>query len=255
MYYYNMNKMTAFSVPASEHSTITSWMRKGEKAAYRNILKKFGGKYPIFACVSDSYNVFEATDMWAEMKDDIIKCGSMLVIRPDSGNPVEVVMRLILMLDSKFGHTMNKKGYRVLNHVRILWGDGIEEGVISEILYTLMGYGFSAENLTYGMGGALLQKIDRDTQKFAMKCSFGIIDDEEVEIYKDPITDAGKASKRGQQMLYKAANDGSFITRKENEYINGKIDGVEYTEALETIWDTGVLFVDDNFDQVRARAA
>lgn len=249
MYYYNEEEVISHSIPASEHSTITSWMRKGEKEAYRNMLEQFGGKYPMFACVIDSYNPFEAADMWADMKDDIIQLGSMVVIRPDSGNPAEVVTKLILLLDSKFGHTMNSKGYRVLNHVRILQGDGIEEESINEILTSVMGYGFSAENISFGMGGALLQKIDRDTQRFAMKASAGFIGGKWVDIYKDPITDQGKRSMRGRLMLIKNETTNEYATVTE-----GSPQVADWKDALEVMWQDGDLLIDEKFTDIRERA-
>lgn len=242
MYYYNVDKMTAFSVPAAEHSTITTWMRKREREAYANMLEQFGGKFPIISIVCDSYNPFIAAEIFGELKEDVIKCGSMLVVRPDSGNAVEVVTRLILILDSKFGHTMNKKGFRVLNHVRILWGDGINETTITDILTTIMGYGFSAENMVFGMGGALLQQIDRDTQKFAMKASVAVVNGVEIDVYKDPITDSVKQSKRGRQELY-ISDTGVYYTERE---------GKEGGQLIE-IWDTDILTFEDNFDDMRLR--
>jgi nicotinamide phosphoribosyltransferase len=116
-----------------------------------------------------------------------------------------------------------------------------------------MGYGFSADNLVFGMGGALLQKIDRDTQKFAMKASAGYINGEWVDIYKDPVTDSGKKSKRGRQMLYQQVNGGSYITRTENARVNGRIDGIDFIEALETIWENGKLLIEENFTTIRNR--
>jgi nicotinamide phosphoribosyltransferase len=250
MYYYNSKTMTAFSIPASEHSTITSWLRPGERAAYQNMLRQFGGKFPLFAVVSDSYDLFAAAEIWASLKEDIIKCGSMVVIRPDSGDPAAVVTKLILLLDAKFGHTMNSKGFRVLNHVRIIQGDGIDEQSITDILTSIMGYGFSAENLAFGMGGALLQKLDRDTMKWAMKASAGIVDGEEIEIFKDPITDTGKRSKRGRQMLYQHIDTKEYQTALENQPLPD-----EWQPVLEEIFDTGVLLIEDEFETVRARAA
>jgi nicotinamide phosphoribosyltransferase len=244
MYYYNHPTMTAFSVPAAEHSTITSWLRKRERDAYANMLEQFGGKYANISVVSDSYDIYKAVDIWGEFKEDIIKCGSMLVIRPDSGEAKSVVIKLLLKLDAKFGHTMNAKGFRVLKNVRILWGDGIDEESIIDILTAMMGYNFSVENILFGMGGALLQKVDRDTQKFAMKASAAIVAGQEIEVYKDPITDQGKQSKRGRQMLYKDS-EGVFYTDKEGN------DSIEY---LHSISDTGKLLFDDNFADIRIRS-
>ena len=111
MRYYNTKDMPGFSVPASEHSTITSWTRPKEKNAYENMFNQFGGEYPIVSVVSDSYDVFHAVEnIWGdELKDMVTASGSMLVVRPDSGEPAEVVAKIALLLDAKFGSTLNDK--------------------------------------------------------------------------------------------------------------------------------------------------
>lgn len=200
MYYYDSD-VCGFSIPASEHSTITIWGRKGENKAYRNMLKKF--PKGSVACVSDSYDIFRATrDLWGnELRQEVMNRDGVLVIRPDSGDPLSVIPVLLKILGKQFGYTVNSKGYKVLHKsVRLIWGDGINEKSIQEILTMLISKGWSADNLAFGMGGALLQGVNRDTQKFAMKASAALVDGEWVDIYKDPITDIGKASKRGIQM-------------------------------------------------------
>jgi len=245
MKYYNAD-MPAFSVPAAEHSSITTWQRKGEAAAYANMFKQFGGKYQNIAVVSDSYNIFNAVEkIWGEeLKADVIDSGSTLVIRPDSGDPATVVCKLAMILDVTYGSTPNHKGYKVLNHVRILQGDGIVEETIRDILSALRGYGFSAENVLFGQGGGLLQQLDRDTCKFAFKASWAVINGEVIDVFKDPITDSGKRSKKGRLDLYQASN-GDYYTGPE-----GKGGGL-----LRTVWENSELLIDQNFIEVRARAA
>ena len=112
MKYYNTRNMLGFSVPAAEHSSITTWLKKGELAAYRNMLKQFGGKYPIISVVSDSYDIYNAVgELWGkELKEEVIQCGSMLVIRQDSGNPAELVSKIAMWIDSTYGRCVNTKG-------------------------------------------------------------------------------------------------------------------------------------------------
>lgn len=247
MKYYNMSSVTAFSVPAAEHSSITTWMKKGELDAYRNMLKQFKG-YPIISVVSDSYDIFNAVEnLWGgELKDEVIKCGSMLVIRPDSGEPAEVVSKIAMLLDATFGSTINSKGYKVLNNTRILQGDGINEDSVRDILAALRGYGFSADNVVFGMGGALLQQVNRDTQKFAMKASWALIDGEEVEVFKDPITDSGKRSKKGLLGLAQDDN-GEFYTYSKRER-------TPRANKLEIVYDDCKLIKEYTFVEVRERA-
>ena len=98
----------------------------------------------------------------------------------------------LVLLDEAFGHTVNGKGYKVLNHVRVIQGDGINPNSIRAILERATSAGYAADNLTFGMGGALLQHLNRDTQNFALKCSAARIDGRWIDVYKDPVTDKGK---------------------------------------------------------------
>ncbi len=134
--------MAAFSIPAAEHSTITSWGRENEAAAYANMVDQFGGEGKIYAVVSDSYNIFEACDrLWGqELRQRVIDKGGMLVIRPDSGDPVDVTLRCIGLLASRFGYTTNSKGFMVLKHCRLIYGDGMDL-----LACTVMRYPFGAE--------------------------------------------------------------------------------------------------------------
>jgi nicotinamide phosphoribosyltransferase len=203
--HYYQHPMAAFSIPAAEHSTITSWQRDGELAAYKNMLDKFAKPGAILAVVSDSYDLWEAIDhLWGDkLKQQIIDSGATVVIRPDSGDPVAVVSEVLQRLDRRFGSTINSKGYKVLNYVRVIQGDGINAQSLAAILKASQDLGFSASNIAFGMGGALLQQIDRDTQKFAIKCSEVTINGQNIPVYKDPATDHGKRSKQGRLALVK----------------------------------------------------
>ena len=178
--------MAGYSIPAAEHSTITSWGREREVDAYRNMLRQFGKPGAIVAVVSDSYDIYRAiSEHWGTtLRDAVIASGATLVIRPDSGDPVEVVAESLRRLDEAFGHVINGKGYRVLNHVRVIQGDGINPDTIRAILQRITGDGYAADNVAFGMGGALLQRLDRDTQKFALKCSAARVDGEWVDVYR-----------------------------------------------------------------------
>jgi nicotinamide phosphoribosyltransferase len=224
--------MSGFSIPASEHSSITSWGKDREVDAYRNMLNKFAKPGALVACVSDSYDLYNAVEnLWGgTLKDEVVNSGAVLVVRPDSGNPPEVVLKTAQLLDSKFGSTYNTKGYKVLNHVRIIQGDGINEESIRQILSILEQNGFSATNIAFGMGGALLQQVNRDTQKFAMKCSSAVINNKQVDVYKDPKTDHGKKSKKGrldlvllQNKFETVAGDNNFGSVLKTVFENGKI--------------------------------
>ena len=246
--FYN-EPMAGFSIPAMEHSTVTSWGRDGEETSFRNMIKQNAKPGGLIACVSDSYNIYEACKLWGtKLKQDVLDSGATVVVRPDSGDPAEVVLDCIRILDEYFGHTVNDKGYKVLNNVRVIQGDGIDHTTIRAILFVTDMAGYSADNITFGQGGALLQQVNRDTMKFAMKCSsIGIRGDEATllwrDVYKDPITDHGKTSKKGRVTLMKddAGN-----------YFSGVEDWPK--TALEEVFRDGKLVRDMTFPQVRANA-
>jgi len=204
-------KMPGASIPASEHSTITSWGREHEIDAMKNMLDK----YPtgMVACVSDSFNIYDACDKkWGQiLKEQICSRDGILVVRPDSGEPKEIVPELLEKLAAAFkagtcgpspGTKKNEKGYLVLDpHVRLIQGDGVNTKTVLEILEEVKSRGYSADNVTFGSGGALLQRMDRDTQKIAFKCCQISVKGKKSDVYKDPIHDKGKKSKMGEMFL------------------------------------------------------
>ncbi|MDQ3798490.1 MAG: nicotinate phosphoribosyltransferase [Acidobacteriota bacterium] len=248
--FYN-EPMAGFSIPAAEHSTITSWGRESETEAYRNMLRQFAKPGATVAVVSDSWNIYNAVEkIWGErLRQEVVDSGATVVIRPDSGEPVEVVSRVAQILDEKFGATTNSKGYKVLKNVRIIQGDGVNEQSIRDILTSLKNLGFSASNIAFGIGGALLQKIDRDTLKFAYKCSAVVVDGELRDVYKQPITDAGKNSKKGRLDL---------ILDENGEYRTVRLENIETAAAensqLQIVFENGEVLIDDNLEAIRKRA-
>ena len=123
-------------------------------------------------------------NIWGtKLKDAVMARDGTLVVRPDSGDPLEVDLKLLELLGDKFGYSVNEKGYKVLDpHVRIIQGDGIDIVMLENILRHLKDNGWSADNIAFGSGGGLLQKLNRDTQKCAFKCSLAIVDGEEVAL-------------------------------------------------------------------------
>lgn len=234
------------SVPAAEHSTITSWGKAREVDAYRNMIKQFGDSFPIYAVVSDSYNIFEACEKhWGEeLKDEVLNAKGTLVVRPDSGDPVSTVVKVVGILAEKFGYTKNERGYKVLNKVRVIQGDGINPTSIEAILNALKLNGYSADNVAFGMGGALLQNVNRDTFGFAMKASAALISDEWVDVYKDPVA-GGKTSKKGR-MAVTRVNGELAAVRQEN--LMGKSE-------LEVVFKDGKLVREQTLNEIRALAA
>lgn len=247
--YYN-EPIAGFSIPAAEHSTITSWGHDREADAYRNMLKQFGREGSLLAVVSDSYDIFNAAEnLWGgELRQEVIDSGATVVIRPDSGDPLTVVREVAVLLEKKFGVSINDKGYKVLNNVRIIQGDGINIDSITDILSGLKEMGFSADNIAFGMGGALLQAPQRDDQKFAMKCSAALVNGEWVEVFKDPITDPGKRSKKGRVDLIWDCGIGSCGYRTVPEEFSSD------KSVLDTVFLNGKLLNEMTFSDIRANA-
>mmetsp|Transcript_63779 Transcript_63779/g.103318 ORF Transcript_63779/g.103318 Transcript_63779/m.103318 type:complete len:524 (+) Transcript_63779:88-1659(+) len=282
--YYGATKAAGGSVPASEHSTITSWGVDGECAAMKNMLEQ----YPtgIVACVSDSFDLFRACkDYWGTELKDLIKGRisgekfGRLVVRPDSGDPAEICTQVIKILLEQFKEdvTVTSTGHKMLPpYIRVLQGDGVDWEAIPHILQTLMDNGIAADNIGFGSGGALLQKLNRDTFKCAFKCADIIINGKSREVFKDPITDKGKASKKGRLTLqlvegstfseadkYKprdATNpepggtgflhysaDGKYVT-----IASGKGDPAK--DIMVDVFRNGVLLKDYTLEDIRKRA-
>lgn len=238
-------EMAGFSIPAAEHSTMTAWGKDGERAAYRNMIKTYGGKDKLLAIVPDAYDIYNATKniIGKELKQDIIDSGATVVVRPDSGDPATVVVKVMELLNENFHSVMNSKGYRLLNNVRVLQGDGINNESIPEILEAVKKARFSTDNLAFGMGGGLLQQNNRDTQKFAMKASAMLIDGKWVDIWKDPVTDSGKRSKRGRITLVRDDFNG-YRTVRESEV-------GDQVEVMNTVFENGKILKTYTFDEIR----
>jgi len=251
--YYQATKIYGMSVPATEHSIMTLLGEAGEKEIFKHVLTAYPSG--ILSCVSDSYNIFNAIENYwgGELRDQILKRDGTLVIRPDSGDPVTTLLKVFDLLFEKFGFTVNQKGYRVLpSQVRVIQGDGIDLQSIPLIYDALHKKGISAENLVLGMGGALLQKVNRDTQKFALKCSYAEINGQAVKVRKQPVemNEEGqliksfKTSKAGRLKLINV--DGRFQTVE--EHTNNDVD------LLETVFENGVIAKQHTFEEIRNRA-
>ncbi len=243
-YYHPGDQLIGASIPASEHSTITSWGADNELEAMRNMLKSYPTGH--VACVSDSYNIWRAcSEYWGKtLRKDVLSRNGTLVVRPDSGDPASVDVRCLQLLGEALGQTTNDKGYKVLHpKVRLIQGDGVSYESIGEILEAMVFDGWAAENIAFGSGGALLQKLDRDTQKFAFKCSAIRVNGEWNDVYKQPITDPGKQSKRGRLRLIQNHGWNSFATS------NG-----EGEDVLQDVFLNGDVVIEQNLADIRARA-
>jgi nicotinamide phosphoribosyltransferase len=247
--YYGATDMPGFSIPAAEHSTMTSWGRDREEAAYANMLDSFAGEGRIVAVVSDSYDLDKAVaDIWGgSLKDKVLTRQGTLVVRPDSGDPVETPARTLKALWEKFGGTTNSKGFRVLDpHVRVIQGDGMNIDSIALLVDRVIEEGFAIDNIAFGMGGGLLQHVNRDTLRFAMKAN--AMEDKNGkwhDVFKKPITDPGKGSKAGRQAV---VSDGGNV-------IAVKFDDLGDREnLLKPVWRDGGILVRHSLADLRERS-
>jgi nicotinamide phosphoribosyltransferase len=243
---YYGEKMAGFSIPASEHSTMTSWGgRDYEVDAFRNMIKKWG-HMPLYACVSDSYDIQRAcTELWGkELKNDILNAKGTLVVRPDSGIPAEVVTDCLNRLGEAFGFTYNNKDHKVLHpKIRLIQGDGMDYEEYDRVPKAMSAAGWSVDNTAFGEGGGLLQKLNRDTQRVAFKCS-SITNENGVErdVFKNPKS-GGKTSKKGKMSLVE--KNGQLVTVNGENHPN---------DVMREVFRYGDLLIDDDLTTIRARA-
>ena len=251
--YYGATGSIGLSANAAEHSTVTAYGRENEAVAYKTIIENTPNE-AVVSIVSDSYDIYNAVEniFGDSLREYILSRDGKVVIRPDSGDPAEVSLNLMRILYAKFGGTINDAGYMLLNpKIGLIYGDGISYDSIDRILDNVVNKGgFAPSNLIFGMGASLVQRMDRDTFKFAFKCSAAKIANDWYSIYKDPVTDNNKRSKRGKLKLIRD-NTGCYKTVQ--------IDPTEYEHAykledrLVPVFKDGKLLKDYSFAEIRER--
>lgn len=242
--FYLAPKVSGFSVPASEHSTMTIKGRTGEADQVGGWLKK----YPkgILSLVGDSYDIFNFCReiLGGQYRDVIRNRDGKVVARPDSGDPVTQVPQLFDIFTEKFGVQENRKQYKVLPPcIGVLWGDGMDYYSILQLLRAIKAAHYSTQTIVNGMGGGLLQKVNRDTQKVAIKLCNAVIDGVDTPVRKDPVTDKGKASKGGRVALLK--QDGRYVTMT-----NQLRQGTPF-DLLEPVYRNGEMLRMQSLDEIR----
>ena len=249
--YYNAEGPVGFSIPAAEHSTVTSWGKDGEYDMLENYLDKF--PTGLLAWVCDSYNTYGAlAHIGTKLKHKILSRDGTLVVRPDSGDPVAMPIEVIQTLMNYFGYETNEKGYKVLPpQIRVIQGDGMNLETIKNLMIGLENAGLSVSNIAMGMGGGLLQKVDRDTCKYAMKANARYDGANWHDVFKDPFTDQGKKSKRGRQAVLNI--DGELAARKIDDLPTDMGHGIQ--DVLRPVYHNGELLIDEDFETIRSRAA
>lgn len=250
--HYYGHPMAGFSVDAMEHTTVLAWGKDGETDAFKNMIMNNDIAGKICSLVVDTYDMENAIKniLGGELKSLIENTKGKVVIRPDSGDPTIIPIQVLDMLGEIFGFSVNSKGYKVLpKYLGVLQGDGVSPKSINTILENATKAAWSSENLVFGMGGELLQKVNRDTQRYAMKANarfmrYGIWED----IQKTPKTDPTKSSKSGRQAVI--IEDGKYKCVKYDTLIDG---GQIYKNEMVDIWENGSILHEDKLDDIRNR--
>lgn len=263
------------SVPATEHSV----MCMGEKQSELKTFERLLDLYPegILSVVSDTWNLWKVlTEYVPQLKDKIMGRNGKLVIRPDSGDPVDIICgevqtedkeRVLKLIDKDpknrkwtpahsgviellwdvFGGTVNEQGYKVLDpHIGAIYGDSITLDRAEQICERLKAKGFASTNIVFGIGSFTYQYNTRDTFGFAMKATYGIVNEQELEIFKDPITDDGtKRSKKGLLAVYD--QDGEIICEDQVNFFS------EQGGLLKEVFVNGALKIKYSYDEIRDR--
>ena len=244
-------KDIAFSILASEHSTTTSWGKDREFDMVDNHLEK-GKANPLLAAVADSYDVYNFTDRITSGKfKEKIESNDYpkFIERPDSGYAPDVMNEILNIYEkNQVQYMVNERNYKTFKKYGFIWGDGVNMENMQDVLTTLRLRMYATENMSFGSGGWLMQQHDRDTLGFAIKCSSITFNDEsEMDVYKDPITDKGKTSKRGRVTTYFNRATDTFEVGLEDE--GGSMGR---PEVLEVVIENGKLIKEFTLTQVRA---
>lgn len=258
-HYYNANaenELIGGSVPATEHSVMCSGAKDGELETFRRLITEV---YPngIVSIVSDTWDLWKVcTEYLAELKEEILARDGKVVIRPDSGDPVDIICGnkngktenerkgVIELLWDVFGGTKTDKGYKLLDsHIGAIYGDSITRQRATEICQRLKDKGFASQ-VVFGIGSFTYQYNTRDTFGIAMKATYVEIGNEAREIFKNPITDDGTK---------KSATGLLSVKKENNEYIlQDKVNWEQEKESeLKTVFKDSKLLSDLTLSEIR----
>lgn len=265
--YYNGNiekSLIGASIPATEHSVMCSYGQENEKDLLTHLLTEV---YPsgLFSAVCDTWDFWKlVSEYLPELKETIMSRDGKLVIRPDSGNPVDIICGTVLsggktpeekglveVLYEIFGGQINELGFKLLDsHIGAIYGDSITLEIAKEICEKLYKKGFATTNVVFGIGSYSYQYATRDTFGFAVKATYAVVNNEERMLFKDPKTDSGiKKSQKGLVVVNKD-NNGKFF------FEDNFVDNDEYkakTNLLETVFVNGKLIKETSLDEIRTK--
>lgn len=260
--YYNANsdnELVGGSVAATEHSVMCMGTNSGEQQTFERLITEV---YPggIVSIVSDTWDLWKVlTEYLPNLKDEILARDGKVVIRPDSGDPVDIICGnpngkteierkgVIESLWETFGGTTNDKGYKELDpHIGAIYGDSITLQRATQICERLKNKGFASTNVVLGVGSFTYQYNTRDTFGFAMKATYGEVDGEGREIFKDPITDDG-TKKSAKGLLKITLEDGVYQLHDQVDW------AAEQTGEFQEVFRDGKLLRDEKLADIRAR--
>ena len=260
---YYGGEYTAGSVPATEHSVMcTGIATLGERELFNRLLDL----YPtgIFSVVSDTFDLWKVlTDFLPSLKEKVMARDGKIVIRPDSGDPVDILtghqgsyrtpedrtpaeVGVVELLWNEFGGTVNEKGFKELDsHVGVIYGDSITAERAQAIIDRLAAKGFASTNVVFGVGSFTYQYNTRDTFSSAIKATEAIVNGEEYNLFKNPVTDDGtKKSATGRLAVLRDANGELYLQQKATPE-------QEAASELQTVWKNGQFVRKQTFAEVR----
>lgn len=258
--YYNAKGFVVGSVNATEHSVMCAGTKNDEIETFRELMKT----YPtgILSVVSDTWDLWKVlTEYLPKLQNEILSRDGKLVIRPDSGNPVDIICGeseslggkspkekgVVEILWDVFGGTINKQGFKILNpKIGAIYGDSITTERAEEICKRLNDKGFASTNVVLGIGSFTYQFNTRDTFGFAMKATAVVVNGERREIFKDPITDDG-VKKSAKGLLKVDLVDGEYI-------LIDQVSEIEENEGeLKVIYENGDFLNPVTLEKIRER--
>ena len=241
-------------------------MCAGGDANERDTFLRLLDLYPagIVSVVSDTWDLWNVlTNIVPSLKAEILGREGKLVIRPDSGDPVKIIVGdpaapvgspafrgVIELLWETFGGTVTDKGYRLLDsHIGAIYGDSINHDRMERILQGLADKGFASSNMVFGVGSYSYQFVTRDTYGFAMKSTWVQIDGQGMPIFKDPVTDSGmKKSAKGRIAVINSGTD----ERPVYTLVDGVEKGQEVPgDCLQTVWKNGGFVKTYSLSEIR----
>lgn len=271
---------TAGSVPATEHSVMcTGIATVGERELFRRLLTSV--PTGIVSVVSDTFDLWKVvTDYLPSLKEEVMARDGKIVVRPDSGDPVDILTGteighweemsnigpvwvteerealtapekgVVELLWDAFGGTVNEKGFKQLDsHVGVIYGDSITAERAQAIIDRLADKGFASTNVVFGVGSFTYQYNTRDTFSSAIKATLAVVDGEEYNLFKDPVTDDGtKRSATGRLAVLRDADGQLYLQQKATLE-------QEAASLLQTVWKDGRFVRKQTFAEVRETLA